>query len=694
MISLTGTWNYIKDEESKLSINYIKKKVVRNDFSGEIIIPSNWNLREFENYSGTLWYIRKIKIPKNKSWKRLFFEGVDYFTDVWFNWNYLGSHEGYFQEFGFMLDEVILNDEENIIVVKVTSPIEEPGTIWPDRKKLIKGIFNHHDCRPGGWNAKYGQDRNTGGIWNNVKIIFEKDVVIENVKISPEIKNDLAKLKIIIDYKSRLTFQTEVLTKFVFKYGNGKSKTVKFKTSYKPNCGQVIKVVKLENPELWFPWEIGKPALTKIKISSLIFNDKNIQFGIREVKLSNSQEFFINGKRLFLRGTNIIPEQFLSNLTSQKIKKLITALKEANINIVRIHAHVNRSELLEALDKAGILVWQDFALQWTYDESENFKENAIKQIKDMIKQFYNHSSIVFWCCHNEPGEQIESLDSYLYKAVKEEDQTRIVRRASNYEEHPYDGWYWGTAEHFAATPMGPLVTEFGAQAVPEINSLKKILSEEDILNLNWDAWEYHNFQYEQTFNVARVSIGKSINAFIEESQSYQATLLKTAIDFYRRKKWDGITGIFQFMFVDGWESISWSVIDYFGKKKIGYYALQKCFSPLYISIDLKKKYYQSGSKLFIELWIINDLHKVFREVELVIYINDIKLTSIKKINIEEDSVIHFPHNKFNIKLPNVTENAELKVMLLDLKKNLIVENKEQIRIFDKRIKWIQNENIN
>ncbi len=694
MISLTGTWNYIKDEESKLSINYIKKKVVRNDFSGEIIIPSNWNLREFENYSGTLWYIRKIKIPKNKSWKRLFFEGVDYFTDVWFNWNYLGSHEGYFQEFGFMLDEVILNDEENIIVVKVTSPIEEPGTIWPDRKKLIKGIFNHHDCRPGGWNTKYGQDRNTGGIWNNVKIIFEKDVVIENVKISPEIKNDLAKLKIIIDYKSRLTFQTEVLTKFVFKYGNGKSKTVKFKTSYKPNCGQVIKVVKLENPELWFPWEIGKPALTKIKISSLIFNDKNIQFGIREVKLSNSQEFFINGKRLFLRGTNIIPEQFLSNLTSQKIKKLITALKEANINIVRIHAHVNRSELLEALDKAGILVWQDFALQWTYDESENFKENAIKQIKDMIKQFYNHSSIVFWCCHNEPGEQIESLDSYLYKAVKEEDQTRIVRRASNYEEHPYDGWYWGTAEHFAATPMGPLVTEFGAQAVPEINSLKKILSEEDILNLNWDAWEYHNFQYEQTFNVARVSIGKSINAFIEESQSYQATLLKTAIDFYRRKKWDGITGIFQFMFVDGWESISWSVIDYFGKKKIGYYALQKCFSPLYISIDLKKKYYQSGSKLFIELWIINDLHKVFREVELVIYINDIKLTSIKKINIEEDSVIHFPHNKFNIKLPNVTENAELKVMLLDLKKNLIVENKEQIRIFDKRIKWIQNENIN
>ena len=694
MISLTGTWNYIKDEESKLSINYIKKKVVRNDFSGEIIIPSNWNLREFENYSGTLWYIRKIKIPKNKSWKRLFFEGVDYFTDVWFNWNYLGSHEGYFQEFGFMLDEVILNDEENIIVIKVTSPIEEPGTIWPDRKKLIKGIFNHHDCRPGGWNTKYGQDRNTGGIWNNVKIIFEKDVVIENVKISSEIKNDLAKLKIIIDYKSRLTLQTEILTKFVFKYGNGKSKTVKFRTTYKPNCGQVIKVVKLENPELWFPWEIGKPALTKIKISSLIFNDKNIQFGIREVKLSNSQEFFINGKRLFLRGTNIIPEQFLSNLTSRKIKKLVTALKKANINIVRIHAHVNRSELLEALDKAGILVWQDFALQWTYDESENFKENAIKQIKDMIKQFYNHSSIVFWCCHNEPGEQIESLDSYLYKAVKEEDQTRIVRRASNYEEHPYDGWYWGTAEHFAATPMGPLVTEFGAQAIPEINSLKKILSEEDILNLNWDAWEYHNFQYEQTFNVARVSIGKSIKAFIEESQSYQATLLKTAIDFYRKKKWNGITGIFQFMFVDGWESISWSVIDYFGKKKIGYYALQKCFSPLYISIDLKKKYYQSGSKLFMELWIINDLHKVFREVELVIYINDIKLTSIKKINIEEDSVIHFPHNKFNIKLPNVTENAELKVMLLDLKKNLIVENKEQIRIFDKRIKWIQNENIN
>ena len=94
-----------------------------------------------------------------------------------------------------------------------------------------------------------------------------------------------------------------------------------------------------------------------------------------------------------MRGTNIIPEQLLSKLTNSKIKKLVAWIKEANINIVRIHAHVNRQELYSELDKAGILVWQDFALQWTYDTSPEFKANAVSQIKDMVNQFYNHPSM-------------------------------------------------------------------------------------------------------------------------------------------------------------------------------------------------------------------------------------------------------------------------------------------------------------
>ncbi len=687
MKNLNGKWNYIKDKNSIFSIEQIKEEIKKNNYSGKIDVPSNWNSKKLSEFSGTLWYVKKIKIPKSNKRKKIHFSGIDYFADVWFNWNFIGSHEGYFQSFDFILDEKIIKANNNILVVKVTSPVEEAGKVWPDNKQLVKGIFNHHDCRPGGCSKKHGQDRNTGGIWNNVEIIYEKDVIINDIKISPKISKANVRLKIELKYSSSFSVSKSSLVLFSIKSGRKRIHKEKIKILFKPKGKKTTVDVILKNYELWFPWELGAPVIISLKISSSLFNEVTVKFGIREVSLSKDNEFFINGKKLFLRGTNIIPEQYLSKLTSSKIKALIYLLKEANVNIVRVHAHVNRHELYSALDEAGILVWQDFALQWTYEESDKFRLNAVKQIKDMVNQFYNHPSIVFWCCHNEPGEQIKNLDEYLFDAVTEEDNTRIIRIASNYEEHPYDGWYWGKSEHFIATPMGPLVTEFGAQALPEYNSLKKIISNKDIKELNWDKWEYHNFQYEQTFNVAGIEIGSNIKEFIEASQKYQAELIETAIDYYRRKKWNGITGIFQFMFIDGWESISWSVVDYFGRRKKGYFALQKVYAPLYLSIDLKKKRYQNGSELFMELYIINDLQVKLQNVHVEVYLNESKIIVVNNIDVEPDSVCLLSADKFKTEITSNVKISTLRVLLINSPGEKIAEASKNILLINEYIKW-------
>src|SRR5690606_29527429 len=135
------------------------------------------------------------------------FNGIDYFADVWLNSSYLGHHEGYFQKFYFDASESI--SEKNFLIIKVSSPKEEPGKVWPYNKKLIKGIFNHHDCRPGGWSLKYGQDQNTGGIWNDVSLILNKDVFVEEINISSKInfENDSALLKISVYYFKKITFR-------------------------------------------------------------------------------------------------------------------------------------------------------------------------------------------------------------------------------------------------------------------------------------------------------------------------------------------------------------------------------------------------------------------------------------------------------------------------------------------------------
>ncbi len=666
----------------KLSFSEAANNFIINKIDGEINIPINWQLAGLNNFNGSCWFLKKFTFGEIKTNElvQLRFNGVDYFCDVWLNDITLGGHEGYFQPFGFDIKKQIKLNSENTLIVKVYSPLEEPGTVWPYKKKLIKGIFNHHDCRPGGWSLEDGQDRNTGGIWNDV-FIESGTLLVDNVKITPQINWEDNTAEIEINLKCYSNINND--SKFLFEIESPEKEIVTYPETFTLTKGtnKLSTAVKIENPSLWWCNGLGKPNLYRLKISSAELPLVEVDFGIREVYLNDEQQFFLNKKKLFLRGTNIIPAQFLSSFTQKKIDSLVALLKEANVNIVRVHAHVNRKELYDAFDKAGIMVWQDFPLQWTYDESNKFAVNAVSQIKDMVNLLYNNPSVVFWCCHNEPGEQIKSLDPLLYKAVQDEDTTRIIRIASNYEEHPYDGWYWGNKEHFAAAPMGPLVTEFGAQALPEKKSLLKFFTKEEIEKPDWEKWKYHNFQYEQTFNVAGINRGNNIDEFITNSQKYQADLIKTAIDFYRRKKFNGITGVFQFMFIDCWESITWSIVDFFGKKKKGFYALKEAFQPLYISVFLRQKKYFHGSKLQADIWLINDLYKQHDKCSLTISINNKIIGAIENITLGENETRFIDYKSLNITLPNDVKLSSYNIcfQLIDnKKKEIISENNMEI----------------
>lgn len=656
-LSLNGQWKYITEKDNSLTFNDIKSIYLKKELR-EINIPSNWFLTEIGDFAGSVWFIKEFDYEQiDDNLIVLQFDGVDYFAEVYLNDQYLGKHEGYFQRFYFDVSDQI-KVGKNTLIVKVNSPKEDIEQTWPDRKKLIKGIFNHHDCRPGGWDKVHGQDRNTGGIWNSVQIYQNSIIYIPYIKIFSKISysKNLAQIVVEFPFLSNKKISDEITLNIEIKLNSEiickKEFSFAFNSERETNF-----IAEINNPRLWFPYDIGEPILYELNVYYKEEKILNKFFGLREVELINDT-FYINKKRLFLRGTNIIPEQLLSSLTEIKIKELIDLLKEANINIVRVHAHVNRQELYNYFDREGILVWQDFALQWTYDESSEFISNAVNQIKDMVRQFHYHPSIVFWCCHNEPGEQISTLDNFLYDAVITEDNSRIVRKASNYEEHCYEGWYRGKKENYVATPMGPLVTEFGAQALPIKKSLSKFIPV-NLMNKHEDKlWAYHNFQFEQTFHIAKISKGNSIDEFIENSQNYQAELLKEAIHYYRRKKFSGINGIFQFMFIDCWESITWSVIDYFGEKKKGFFALKDAFSPLLLSINLLQNIYSNLSKKFnIEMWIINDLHEYIINAKVLFFVDEKLITEISVEKIETDSIIHFPFEKMDIKLPANLSNG-------------------------------------
>ena len=702
IISLNGKWNFIKDPDEKLKIENIKSHVVKKKVFSSMYVPSNWEKEGLHNFNGSVWFIKKIpsgfisNLKNNSSIDKenlvtLCFDGVDYFADVWLNWNFIGHHEGYFQPFNFDITDLVKYESnlpagqaENIIVVKVTSPFEEPGKVWPLRKKLIKGIFNHHDCRPGAWNPKTGQDQNTGGIWNDVYIKYGYKVFIENIKITSTFNESYEDARLHFNFKYNCSGKLPIETKIEFQIISPANKKVteKIQIFLQPGKNDFSHSINISHPQLWWSWDFGEQNLYDVIISSEDFEMQELKFGFRDVKLDKDQQVFLNGKRIFLRGTNIIPTQFLSELTNEKIERIVTLIKKANINVVRVHAHVNRKELYDEFDKQGILIWQDFSLQWTYDTSTIFADNAVTQIKEMVRTHYNHPSIVFWCCHNEPGEQIYSLDPLLRQAVMSEDSSRIIRTASNYEEHPYDGWYWGNKEHFAAAPMGPLVTEFGAQGLPEKESLKKFINKNELFPPHWETWEYHDFQVEQTFNIAKVEMGKSIDEFILNSQKYQSDLIETAVNFYRRKKFKGITGIFQFMFIDCWPSITWSVVDFYEKPKPAYETLKKVYQPVFISTNVRQDQYFPGKKLLLDFYIINDYHKKFNNCKLNLLLDGKKFQSIKNINLKEDDLIFINYESFEFILPQKISlgNHKIDLELVDNSNKILSKNFFSIKV--------------
>ncbi|WXG40176.1 MAG: glycoside hydrolase family 2 TIM barrel-domain containing protein [Candidatus Freyarchaeum deiterrae] len=635
LISLNGKWRYSLES------------VPNNDSDWkEILLPANWYLRGLD-FSGTVYFQRDFQLDERPVDKEfwLSFKGVDYFSDVYLNDVFIGHHEGYFQPFMFNVTKVI--KEDNSLLVRVNSPKEEKP-VWPSHKTLIKGVLNHHDCRPGSWDPEHGQDYNTGGIWNDICLLITNKIRISKVKISPKIESEKL-ARIIVDSEiENFGDPKEITIEIEIEPANFSSNN-KLSACRRVFLGKGINreffVQTIKRPEFWWTWDHGNQNLyyltVVIKDGECVLDSVRERFGIREVMIDSGYNWYLNGSRIFVRGTNIIPTQWLSEYTAEMIANDIRLLKDANVNAVRVHAHVNREEFYSACDENGIMVWQDFALQWWYSRSDNFAGNATTQIRDMVRTFYNHPCIVVWCCHNEPDlHQLRGIDALLLTAASEEDNTRYVDLGSTTEFHTYPGWYEEDYKKFSKLLAQPFCNEFGAQALPNIETMKKMMAAEDLWPPNWKRWAFHDFQHMQTFNMAKIKLGNSLEDFIINSQNYQYKLLKYAIETYRRAKYNPMTGIFQFMFVDCWPAITWSVVDYYRQPKKGYYAVKTGYQPVLVSIEVEDVV-RAGDKGVI--WIVNDMYKGYSDVTLIYWLEDENGNKLNQkqttVNIVPDSVI-------------------------------------------------------
>ncbi len=165
-------------------------------------IPCNWFLAGLDHH-GVVWFRRSFRHADKEGFFTLRFEGVDYFAEVYLNDCRLGSHAGYFEPFEFDVTN-ILRSGQNLLAVRVDSPYETPAMDgWHLRKRLIKGVLNHHDCRPGGGWDPAGQSFNTGGIWNQVYLVQHGPQTIERLLLTADLDSTPPALRIEIAIRNR-----------------------------------------------------------------------------------------------------------------------------------------------------------------------------------------------------------------------------------------------------------------------------------------------------------------------------------------------------------------------------------------------------------------------------------------------------------------------------------------------------------
>ena len=369
-ISLDGIWKYISDpEDLGVKNGYFQPGMDYSNWEG-MKIPGNWAVEnpEMFSYAGKVWFSREFKVDKdflNARVIHLEFEGVDYFASVWLNGHYLGKHEGYFIPFDFNVKQYLNPDSANILVVCVDSPKEDG--FWT--KKLVKGIFAHHDCRPP------EQDGNTGGIWNNVKLVNTGWIRFQNVLVETKLSEDFSDAEVRFDFgvKNCAPLEKEANFKISLDGKNFLIDAIDFNKSFsiQPGESNVNFSIFIKNPKLWWTWDHGKPNLYSASISVELDNSvsdtRDITFGVRKIEFDADKRFFyLNDKRMFQRGTNYIATQWLSTFNEQKFEKDILMMMDSNLNSVRVHAHVLPQEFYTICDEKGMLVWADFPLIWGY----------------------------------------------------------------------------------------------------------------------------------------------------------------------------------------------------------------------------------------------------------------------------------------------------------------------------------------
>ena len=591
-----------------------------------------------------IWYYTVFETDDKDIYLR--FGGIDTISDIYINGKLVKSTDNMFTAYDVSAE---FNIGSNEIVVHIKPVcIEARKDVIPAECMALKHNYQSLYVRKAA--HMYGWDIMprivSAGIWKDVEIIKKKPNKINEVFISAskiDFENNKALMRFYMNFDADEDCISDYTVKIVGKCGDSG-----FYAQEKLWHNSFMFNFTVDDCRLWWPKNYGEQNLYDTTVE-LFYKGKccdkyHINVGIRTVELdrgdfigeNGSGEFCfkINGKRIFVLGTNWVPLDALHSRDAKRLGKALELLDGIGCNMVRCWGgNVYESdEFFDFCDRRGIMVWQDFAMACAiYPQEEKFIKMIENEAIYQVKRLRNHSSLVLWAGDNEvdmaynggwnvvprnPNNNIITR-TVIKKVLENHDLTRPYLPSSPFvsdaayknklilpEDH-----LWGPRDYFKGdyykNAKCRFASEIGYHGFPSPSSLKKFLKNperifnEEIVSdkefvhdkelVPTDEYLVHAACVEADKNAPnayRIKLAydqvvtlfgraeENFDDFVRQSQISQAEAKKYFIEKFRLSKWQK-TGIIWWNLLDGWPQVSDAAVDYYFTKKLAYHYIKR-----------------------------------------------------------------------------------------------------------------------
>ncbi len=413
------------------------------------------------------WYRQSVALSEADRKRRVYLvlEGAASVKDVFVNGQHIGQHKGAFSASSFDLTPALKFGQTNTIEVRVSNRDSEAKNCL-SRSGLYYingGMFRK------AWLVKTGEvhifpDMGSSGVYLTPGDITEAGA-------------DLSARTVV---RNALSTPAEVVVRHFVSDPDNKP-CAQFETKQTIPHGETATLKaggKIVHPKLW---DIGQPNLytvrTEISVGGEVRDAVTERVGFRTISIKDNR-FFLNGREVQFRGVNkhAQNEYAWNAVNDLDLLGEWRSMAGLNVNMVRLAHYPHCHYEYDIADKLGIVVWAENGYSGQLWKDPGNGEKTItpdgeRLTREMVRQNWNHPSILFWSAGNET---IVDVVSHYAGVIREEnDPNRLVTYAASGDQKPencdfiahntYDGWYTkGPYTDFTKSPHNDMVSETGS----------------------------------------------------------------------------------------------------------------------------------------------------------------------------------------------------------------------------------------